>query len=78
MQKGREIVSGVQDPAAHGPGGKEYQAALCFAWIKLRIQTLTLQMGIEFCMQKSYGISLPTAGSFKSIFLRGADRVKRV
>lgn len=31
MQKGREIVSGVQDPAARGPGGKEYQAALCFA-----------------------------------------------
>lgn len=31
MQKGREIVSGVQHPAAHGPRGKEYQAALCFA-----------------------------------------------
>lgn len=35
-------------------------------------------MGIDFYMQKGYGISLPASGSIKSIFFRCADRVKRV
>lgn len=77
MQKDRKIVQVYKVLQPMGARSTRLPCAL-LGPIKLGVLSSHPPKGIDFYMQKEYGISLPSAGSIESIFFCGADKVKRV